>query len=230
MSDIYEKLLPLARKGHSMTLDEVREFMALTSKLFRDILLEAGYDARQITRLTTKFRDSGRRSAPWKPASSRVPGRPQDGADGNRINRWMMDPAHKFYADEKTATLVELKYYYQALSMMNAPELPNKEFCSSLNWLLGHPIEPGYYLDPIQLIPIDLKDLINDARIIQSGHIVPLDRGGKHEPKNTFLMLKISNALQGNLTVQELLELMRMIADRHKKLEPAAVEEKSSGQ
>jgi hypothetical protein len=74
-----------------------------------------GYDARQVLRITTKMRDAGRRSPPWKPTSSRVPGRPQDGSDGNRIKRWLLAADHKFYADEINATLVEVKYYLQLL-------------------------------------------------------------------------------------------------------------------
>ena len=84
-------------------------------------LLESGIEKRKVTRLTTKFRDAGRRSPPWKATSSVVPGRPQDGSDGNRQNRWLFDPSHKFYADEVTATLVEIGYYFQTLSMKNSP-------------------------------------------------------------------------------------------------------------
>ena len=219
MDNIYDKLIELANKQNNITVEEVREFIKLTKQLFEKVLLDSGFEERQITRVTTKFRDAGRRSAPWKPTSSRVPGRPQDGADGNRINRWLMQPDHKFYADEITATLVEIKYYYQALSMNNAPELKNDKLQNSLIWLLGHRVEPGLYLDPIQLIPIDLKEVIKDAQIIQSGHLIPLDReGGRHEPKNAFLMLKVSNALQGNLTLGELLELMEKILARHRSL------------
>jgi hypothetical protein len=54
-----------------------------------------------------------------------------------------------------------------------------------------------------------------DARTIQSGHLHPLDRGGKHEPANAFLMLHRSNQLQGNLTVEELIALMDEIVKRH---------------
>jgi hypothetical protein len=43
-----------------------------------------------------------------------------------------------------------------------------------------------------------------------------LDRGGKHEPRNAFLMLPRSNQLQGNMTVDELLALMARILERHK--------------
>ena len=168
MDNIYDKLIELANKQNNITVEEVREFIKLTKQLFEKVLLDSGFEERQITRVTTKFRDAGRRSAPWKPTSSRVPGRPQDGADGNRINRWLMQPDHKFYADEITATLVEIKYYYQALSMNNAPELKNDKLQNSLIWLLGHRVEPGLYLDPIQLIPIDLKEVIKDAQIIQA--------------------------------------------------------------
>ncbi len=211
-----ERMVELSKKEYSITLDEVREFIIITKKLFENLLLKAGHDKRQITRLTTKFRDAGRRSAPWKPTSSRVPGRPQDGQDGNRINRWLLPPNHKFYADEKTATLVEIKYYFQALSMQNAPSLNHEEFQKSLVWLVGELIVPGVYLDPIQLISIDINEVIADARIIVSGHLIPLDQGGRHEPKNAFLMLKTSNDLQGSLTLQELLKFMEDILSKHR--------------
>ena len=134
--------------------------------------------------------------------------------------RWLLDKGHKFYADETTATLVEVKYYLQALSMSGAPTLADKSLRSAFSWMLEHEIEPGNYLDPIQRIPIIAHDIVKDARTIQSGHLVPLDRGGKHEPTNAFLMLPISNQLQGNLTLAELLTLMRQILARHEEQAP----------
>jgi len=174
-----------------------------------------GYDSRQVLRITTKLRDAGRRSPPWKPTSSRVPGRPQDGGDGNRIKRWLLALDHKFYADEITATLVEVKYYLQLLSMNDAPPLPDNTIQNCFDWLIEHEVGIGNYLDPIQLIPISLAMIMKDARTIQSGHLHPLDRGGRHEPRNAFLMLHRSNQLQGNLTVEELIELMNQIVKRH---------------
>ena len=218
MEETIEKIIPIVKKELSMTVEEVRELMSLSLKLFRDSFIAAGYGKRELTRITTKFRDAGRRSAPWKPTSSRVPGRPQDGADGNRINRWLLPKDHKFYANEINATLVELKYIYQTFSMTNSPKILNEELCTSLNWLLGHQIEPCIYLDPIQIIHIDVTDFIGNARLLQSGHLIPLDRGGKHVPENAFLMLKESNDLQGNLTLDELLQLMEDILERHKSL------------
>lgn len=216
MPDKIDRIKQLASLKTQINEVQARELIKLISNLFRDLLLKAGHSPRQITRVTTKFRDAGRRSAPWKPASSKVPGRPQDGADGNRINRWLMDKNHKFYADEITATLVEVKYYLQALSMKGAPELTDESLKSAFSWMLEHKIEPGKYIDPIQLIPIDLNDVVKDARTIQSGHLIPLDRGGKHEPQNAFLMLPRSNQLQGNQTLDELLKLMKEILARHK--------------
>ncbi len=184
--------------------------------VFNEVLRGAGHNPRQILRITTKFRDAGRRSPPWRPASGRVPGRPQDGADGNRRRRWLFEADHKFYADEVTATLTEVKYYLQALSMNNAPSLPRHTIQHCFDWLVEHPVEPGAYVDPIQLVPIDLLAVLGNAREIQSGHLVPLDRGGRHEPRNAFLMLARSNQLQGNLTVDELLGLMESILRRHR--------------
>jgi hypothetical protein len=161
------------------------------------------------------MRDAGRRSPPWKPTSSRVPGRPQDGSDGNRIKRWLLATENKFYAGEIAATLVEVKYYLQLFSMNEAPPLPANTIQNCFNWLIEHEVVPGNYLDPIQLLPISLREAIEDARTIVSGHIHPLDRGGKHEPMNAFLMLNRSNQLQGNLTVKELIDLMTEIVRRH---------------
>ena len=214
-ANTYNKIVELSKKQDQLTSSEAEELIKLIKKVFDDAMLTQ-YPEREIRRLTTKFRDAGRRSAPWKPASSRVPGRPQDGADGNRINRWSLPKDHKFYANETTACLVEIKYYLQALSFKNSPRVDNKEFRDAFTWLIGSSVEPGAYVDPIQLIPIDMNEVIADAKIIQSGHIFPLDRGGKHEPSNTFLMLARSNQIQGNMTINEMLDLLKDILDRHK--------------
>jgi hypothetical protein len=215
--DPFKKIYEYAQKRDEITVEEAQILISLIGFVFKQSLLKAGFPARQIIRLTTKFRDAGRRSAPWKPTSSRVPGRPQDGSDGNRISRWLLTTDHKFYADQKTATLSEIKYYLQALSMHNAPSLPVDTIQQCFTpWIIEHHMGPDLYLDPIQLIPIDLIAVVEDAKVIQSGHLVPLDRGGKHEPKNVFLMLARSNQLQGNLTVDELIKLMETIVTKHK--------------
>jgi hypothetical protein len=209
------RIKTLAENGLDISEEDVRTLMGLVSRTFKKHLVDNGFDSRQITRLTTKLRDAGRRSPPWKPHSNRVPGRPQDGADGNRTNRWLLDSKHKFYATEIIANLVEIKYYLQCLSMEGAPALPNDDIRTCFSFILEHNVEPGLYLDPIQMVPIPLSDVIDNARVIQSGHLVPLDRGGKHEPPNTFLMLARSNQLQGNLTVDELYNLMTDILHKH---------------
>ncbi|MBR0318569.1 MAG: hypothetical protein IJQ86_04695 [Spirochaetia bacterium] len=213
----FEIIIKLAKKEYNITPNEAQLLIKEIKKVFDDVM-NSKYPERDVRRITTKFRDAGRRSAPWKPTSSRVPGRPQDGSDGNRINRWLLPKTHKFYADEQTACLVEIKYYLQALSFNNSPSINREDFNNAFNWLLDKPIKPNNYLDPIQLIPIDMDAVIKDARIIQSGHIFPLDRGGKHHPQNTFLMLARSNQLQGNLSVDELLDLMQEILIKHGKI------------
>jgi hypothetical protein len=212
-----ENVLRLAELGMSIDAQKAQKLIRYIKSIFDEIMCRK-YPERDVRRLTTKFRDAGRRSAPWRPTSSRVPGRPQDGSDGNRINRWLLPVDHKFYANEKTACLVEIRYYLMALSFQNTPSIDNKKFENGFGWLLNNPIIPNSYLDPIQLISINMDEVINDARLIQSGHLYPLDRGGKHEPKNTFLMLARSNQLQGNLSVDELLELMETIVKKHKSI------------
>lgn len=215
MEQLLSQIAELGNLGRAIPVDDVRQLMRRTTALFREVLTAEGNSRGSIKAVTTKLRDAGRRSAPWKPTSSRVPGRPQDGADGNRRNRWLFPEDHKFYADEVTATLVEIRYYLQALSMTAAPRMPNDLLTKSLAWLTQHPIEPGAYRDPIQQIAVKLPELMADPRMFESGHLVPLDRGGRHDPENTFLMLKTSNDLQGNLTVDELLDFMRAILERH---------------
>jgi hypothetical protein len=105
----------------------------------------------------------------------------------------------------------------QAISMVGFPELPARSAVDSWSWLTdGNPINRGNYLDPIQLVPIRFADFFDNPRNVTSGHIYPLDRGGKHVPSNTFLTLAISNNLQGNNTVEELLNMMWQIVKRHK--------------
>ncbi len=127
----------------------------------------------------------------------------------------MFDVEHKFYADEVNATLVEVKYIFQTLSMQLAPPIEPNIIEDKLHWLLGHSIVPGAYVDPIQLIPISFEEFFSNPRSVQSGHLIPLDRGGKHIPNNAFLMLARSNQIQGNQTLGELVELMRRIVKTH---------------
>ncbi|MES2586502.1 MAG: hypothetical protein V4536_06235 [Pseudomonadota bacterium] len=206
----------IAIKKKNISTIEAKCLIKLIKALFEEVVLSAGYSDDSIKALTTKFRDAGRRSAPWRPTSSRVPGRPQDGSDGNRINRWLMSEDHKFYANEVDATLVEIKYYLQTLSMINAPVSGTNIRTLFTPWLIKHPLEPGAYIDPVQRIQIDFQSFINDPRLLQSGHLDPLDRDGRHVPENTYLMLARSNQIQGNMKMDELIELMTKIVEDHK--------------
>lgn len=216
-AQLIETIKRASSKEYSITVEETRFLITATISLFRVHLIGGGkYSEDGIRPLITKFRDAGRRSAPWRPASSKVPGRPQDGADGNRISRWLLPTDHKFYADEITATLVEVKYFFQTLSMENCPPLPPNTLQDSFMWLLKDRVEPGIYQDPIQLIPINFNEFVQYPRLVQSGHLIPLDRGGKHKPDNAFLMLDRSNQIQGNQTLDELIALMERIVVKHR--------------
>jgi len=140
---------------------------------------------------------------------------PQTGADGNRQNRWLFPANHPFYADEKTATLTEVKYYLQTLSMQDAPSLPTAQLQNRFSQLLGHELAPGKFLDPLQKIPVSFAKFSQDLRYVESGHLVPLSRGGKHTPENSTLMLKDSNRLQGDFTVDEVVQLMKNTLEKH---------------
>jgi hypothetical protein len=208
-------LLALSEKKLTADTAEVVQIWRILKDLANELLLNAGFSVVSVKAMHTKFNDAGRRSAPWKSFSSKVPGRPQDGSDGNRINRWLMPLEHKFYASEKDATLVQIRYYLQTLSMIGAPELPLKDLKASFQWLTGHLIEPGLYEDPIQLVQLEIEPFLKAPRSLTSGHLIPLDRGGKHVPENAYLMLHRSNQLQGNMTLDELVDLMKRIVERH---------------
>ncbi len=212
------ELAAIGAAGPRLSIGQARTAIRLVSDVFRAACSSAGMDQRSITAFTTKFRDAGRRSAPWRPTSSRVPGRPQDGADGNRINRWLLPHDHKFYASELDATLVEIRYFFQALSMHEAPPVPSVGLLSSWEWLTEGAIGDGQYLDPIQLVPIRFPDFNADRRSVTSGHFYPLNRGGRHVPSNTFLTLKVSNDLQGDHTLDELLDILDHIVEAHRRL------------
>ncbi len=196
------------------TTEDARRLITLWSELFRKLLIANGVEARQVTRLTTKFRDAGRRSPPWQPGSETGNRRPQDGADGNRRSRWLFEKAHKFYADEITATLVEVRYFLQTLSMKGAPEIPDGRLETEFMTILGHPLKPGLFLDPIQKIPVEFQKFVDNPRYIESGHYIPLGKGGRHTPDNATLMLRDSNRLQADLSLDELLEIMAGILER----------------
>jgi len=211
------ELADLGRLGrNNLSDDQITGVIKILPTFFRELLVANGSDERAARALTTKFRDAGRRSAPWKAFSSKVAGRPQDGADGNRINRWMLPTDHKQYATEREATLVEISFYMQAMSFSDAPTISEATFADSWSWVLGHPVTPGRYLDPIQLRPISLVKVLESPRMITSGHIYPLDRGGKHEIGNVFLVLHRSNQMQGNMTLSEFLLASNEIVEKHR--------------
>jgi len=170
MGNLEDRILELSHHGNSVSVEDVRVLIKDVTAYFRNEILlntedkDIQFAKKQITKLSTKFRDAGRRSPPWTAASSIVPGRPQDGEDGNRRSRWQFEANHKFYASEIDATLIEIKYFLQTLSMEGAPASLDARVGSAFIWLTGHNITPGEYLDPIQLIPISFNDFFNDAR------------------------------------------------------------------
>ena len=205
-------LLRLGTAGPDCSEDDVVAMYPAARGYFREQLAAA--PASRITALLTKYNDAGPRSAPWRAVSSRVPGRPQDGRDGNRINRWELPENHKSYSTKRDGILIGIKYLLQTLSMDGAPASP-QELSQRYRWLTGHDIGPSQFRDPIQHVDVRLAEVIEHPRLITSGHIHPLDRGGRHVPANTSLMLKVSNDLQGNLTVEELLDMIQGILQRH---------------
>lgn len=207
-----DDLMQVGANGPDCSEDDVVAMYRAARGYFRQQLNFADRD--RVAALLRKYNDAGPRSAPWRAVSSRVPGRPQDGRDGNRINRWNLPKDHKFYSTKRDGYLVAIKYIFQTLSMDGAPAA-SRNLSRTYRWLIGHEIAPGRFRDPIQLIGVSLSDVLEEPTLITSGHIQPLDCGGRHIPANTSLMLKVSNSLQGSLTVNALLDMMADILRRH---------------
>ena len=212
---LLSRLEELGRKVPNITAEEARELVQAWHTFFTNLLISSGCDPRAVRAITTKFRDAGRRSPPWQPGSTRGHRRPQDGADGNRRNRWLFPAAHKFYADEVTATLAEVKYYLQTLSMEGAPAIPGGKLRTTYSAMLEHELRPGAFLDPIQKVPVYFQRFLADRRYVESGHFIPHGKGGPHDYRNATLMLKESNRLQADLSFSELLQLLKGILERN---------------
>ena len=200
MKDLTDLVIELGEGGEVMTDAAVDALMEALPPLFRLLAETAGYPVSQVRAVITKLRDAGRRTPPLTATSSIVPGRPQNAADGNRADRWNVPSDHKFYATKRDAQLVEIRYYLQVLSMLGAPPILSTRAPTAFNWLLGHELRPGEYKDPIMLRDISFPEFIVKPRRVQSGHYIPLARGGRHTYDNTFLMLSRSNAMQSDLT------------------------------
>lgn len=209
-----ENLVALGNLGSSMSDADVDSIMETVTKYFRLVCRRVGYADQQATAVVTKFRDSGRRSPPTVQFSRTGPGRPKDAADGNRANRWTLPSDHKYFATKRDAELVEIKYFLQALSFEEAPTLLHPGMRTAYIWLLGHELGPGEYLDPIMLRSPHFPAFMQTPRLITSGHLQPLARGGYHDMHNTFLMLDRSNTLQNDLTFDEFLALISDILVR----------------
>lgn len=184
-------------------------------KLFKSVLLQAGIDETVLKSILTKFTDSGRRSAPWRDGSETGHRRPQDGADGNRQNRWLFDPAHEYYATKSMGCLVEIRFILQTLCMQNSPQLPSDILKDSFNGILGHDLTPGKFLDPLTKESPDFNEFVRDRRYIESGHVIPHARSGKHNYKNATLMLRDSNRQQADYTIDECIQNMALVLSNH---------------
>lgn len=184
-------------------------------KLFRDFLLLNGIAGETLEQILRKFNDSGRRSPPWQAGSETGHRRPQDGADGNRQNRWLFPPTHDFYATKPMSCLVEMRFVLQTLCMLNAPELPADILKDSFIGILSHDLTPGKFLDPLTKESPDFNEFIRDRRYIESGHVVPHAKSGKHNYKNATLMLRDSNRQQADYTIDECIRNMVLVLSNH---------------
>ncbi len=194
---------------------DAKELLMKVRKLLKDSLTEHGFESRVIEAILRKFNDSGRRSPPWQQGNEDGHRRPQDGADGNRQNRWLFPEDHPYYATQSMGCMVEIKFVLQTFSMINIPNLPSDVLTNSFTGLLGHELSPGQFLDPLTGGQINFAEFAIDRRYLESGHINPHGRGGRHDYNNATLMLRDSNRQQADLTIDECIENMAIILRNH---------------
>ncbi|MCH7969308.1 MAG: hypothetical protein IH841_08720 [Thaumarchaeota archaeon] len=230
MSNDINDILELMKKINSMALNlhldspniqsepsdsDAYEILMESRKLFKGFLLFNGIKERIVDSMLRKFNDAGRRSPPWLAGSQTGNRRPQDGADGNRRNRWLFPKTHDYYATKSMGCLVELRFVLQTLSMLNAPKLPSEILKNSFVTILQHELMPRNFLDPLTKQSPDFNKFVKDRRYIESGHVVPHAKSGKHNYKNATLMLRDSNRQQADYTIDECIRNMVLVLSNH---------------
>jgi len=185
--------------------EDAYELLMKVRKLFRDLLRENDIPEEVIKSMLTKFNDSGRRSPPWQEGNEH----------GNRQNRWLFANNHPYHATQSMGCLVEIKFVLQTLSMRNAPNFPSDLLRNSFTEILNHELVPGTFSDPLTGDILDFNEFANDGRYVESSHITPHARGGRHSYENSTLMHRDSNRLQADLPIGECLDYMVRILRNH---------------
>ena len=202
------------------TLEECRTLLICLRKVARQTILDIPFGDEYARNLLQKVSDITIRSAPTESYSSQVAGAPQSGVDGNRRNRWEHEDNHPFYASEIISILTYCRFLLQFFCITGAPDLPSELDCDGLASLLliGGGISSGTYTDPISLERVGSWNDLRTAegrRNFELGHFIPFARGGRHTLENVFLQTIQSNRIQGNNTLQELIEWANSFLERH---------------
>ena len=217
-------ILEILQEDNIPTLEQCLEISACLRKIARQTIVETHHGESYANNLLKKIYDITIRSAPTTTHSSEVAGLPQTGADGNRRNRWEYDEDHPYYASQQTSTLTYCRYLMQFFCIEGAPHLPSELDCGRLATLLliEGGVAPGTYIDPISLEEVgSWNDLRTAAgrRNFELGHFIPFSQGGRHTLENVFLQTLQSNRIQGDNTLDELIEWAYLFLERHELIE-----------
>ena len=202
------------------TLEESRELYTCLRKVVRRTILDTPNGSEFANNLLKKVFDITIRSAPTESHSSEVAGGPQSGDDGNRRSRWEYEEDHPYYATETTSILTFCRFLLQFFCISGAPELPSELNCDGLANLLliEGGISPGTHTDPISLEQVGSWNELRTSegrRGFELGHFTPYARGGRHTLENAFLQTIQSNRIQGNNTLDELIEWAISFLENH---------------
>lgn len=127
----------------------------------------------------------------------------------NRDVRWATWPASVQYASHYECAMIEMELMVELFEFAGAPSL-NEELQAAIFAVRGQPVIPGARRCYITGYMLNFEDYVQAAINPQGGksayhvgHILPLTRGGRHEPRNVAWLSDDGNRIQGNDTLDE---------------------------
>jgi len=131
----------------------------------------------------------------------------------NREARWDIEEDHPYYATYETCLDVARRLTLYIFEMEDAPPCPT----GLVQYLEREPI-PDSYVCYICGQPVTIEQ-INEAEVskavVETGHKIPFNIGGIHEPDNVFFCHRECNIAQGNKIMPEFCDWIASILEFH---------------
>jgi len=143
----------------------------------------------------------------------------------NREARWETHPESPQFATYTECVKVEVKLLAQIFSFLKAPKIVlDGKLTRRMEQILGHEIEPGSFHCPISGQKINYDAFMKSVRSSEHGrstyqvaHIVPLaTEGGRHNAANISWITELGNRVQGEDSLDDIVEEIFSMARYHK--------------